>query len=263
MTGETPIVDVQSAKRVRTMDNDMIQALPTAKGYASIMLLIPSMVQSGGGVPNVQLSPGMIVFGGQGGRGNEGRVQVDGLNTGASLNGGGVSGYRQDIENSAEIAMTTSGGLGDAEVGGPAMNIVPKTGGNTFAGHFFATGLGGGMQSDNFTERLIASGLRRPNHINYIYDTSVSGGGPIVKDRLWYFGLMYYRGQGNDISMFHNINAGDVTKWLYVADPNHRPGERRQRPAAAGLAIDLPGDAAQQAGTLLGRADQQRQHRSR
>ena len=105
----------------------------------------------------------MIVFGGQGGRGNEGRVQVDGLNTGASLNGGGVSGYRQDIENSSEIAMTTSGGLGEAEVGGPAMNIVPKTGGNTFAGHFFATGLKGGMQSDNFTDRLIASGLRRPN----------------------------------------------------------------------------------------------------
>ena len=99
VTGETPIVDVQSAKRVRTLDNELIQSLPTAKGYASVMLLIPSMVQSGGGIPNVQLSPGMIVFGGQGGRGNEGRVQVDGLNTGASLNGGGVSGYRQDIEN--------------------------------------------------------------------------------------------------------------------------------------------------------------------
>ena len=63
------------------------------------MLLIPSMVQSGGGNPERAAQPGMIVFGGRGGRGNEGRVQVDGLNTGASLNGGGVSGYRQDIEN--------------------------------------------------------------------------------------------------------------------------------------------------------------------
>ena len=162
MAGETPIVDVQSAKRVRTMDNEMVQALPTAKGYASLMLLIPSMVQTGGGVPNVQLQPGMVVFGGQGGRGNEGRVQVDGLNTGASINGGGVSGYRQDIENSAEIAMTTAGGLGETEVGGPTMNIVPKTGGNTFTGHFFATGLKGGMQSDNFTQRLIDAGLPSP-----------------------------------------------------------------------------------------------------
>src|SRR5437773_2172197 len=124
VAGETPIVDVQSAKRVRTFDNDLIQSLPSAKGYASVMLLIPSMVQSGGGIPNVQLSPGMIVFGGQGGRGNEGRVQVDGLNTGASLNGGGVSGYRQDTENAAEIAVATAGGLGETEVGGPTMNVV-------------------------------------------------------------------------------------------------------------------------------------------
>src|SRR5262249_26616521 len=108
VAGETPIVDVQSAKRVRTLDNDMRQSLPAAKGYAAVMLLIPSMVQSGGGTPNVQLQPGMVVFGGQGGRGNEGRVQVDGLNTGASLNGGGVSGYRQDTENAAEISMNTS-----------------------------------------------------------------------------------------------------------------------------------------------------------
>ena len=101
------------------------------------------------------------------------------------------------------------------------MNIIPKTGGNTFTGHFFGTGLNGTMQSDNFTQRLIDAGLRRPNRINYIYDTSVSSGGPIIKDRLWYFSLVYYRGSGNDISMFHNLNAGDITKWTYVADPNN------------------------------------------
>ena len=225
VAGETPIVDVQSAKRVRTFDTELIQSLPVAKGYASVMLLIPSMVQSGGGIPNVQLSPGMVVFGGQGGRGNEGRVQVDGLNTGAATNGGGVSGYRQDTENAAEIAMATAGGLGETEVGGPTMNVVPKTGGNRFTGHFFGSGLNGSMQSDNFTQRLIDSGLRRPNHTNYLYDTSASAGGPIIKDRLWFFSTLYYRGSGNDISMFYNLNAGDLTKWTYLpADgQNGRP----------------------------------------
>ena len=47
-----------------------------ARGYAAVMLLIPSMVVSGGGNSNVQLSPGMIVFGGRGGRGNEGQSQI-------------------------------------------------------------------------------------------------------------------------------------------------------------------------------------------
>ena len=118
VTGESPTVDVQSAKRQTTLDGEMLQAIPTARGYAGIAVLIPSMIVSGGNNPNTQLSPGMIVFGGAGGRGNEGRVQVDGQNTGASLNGGGVSGYRQDVENAAEVAMTTAGGLGETEVGG-------------------------------------------------------------------------------------------------------------------------------------------------
>ena len=89
VTGESPIVDVQSARRQRTLDSELVQSLPTARGYAGLIVLVPSMVQSGGGNPNIQLSPGMVVFGGRGGRGNEGRAQVDGLNTGASLNGGG------------------------------------------------------------------------------------------------------------------------------------------------------------------------------
>jgi len=162
VTGESPIVDVQSARRQRTLDSEMVQSLPTSKGYAGLMVLIPSMVQSGGGVPNVQLSPGMVVFGGRGGRGNEGRAQVDGLNTGASLNGGGVSGYRQDVENAQEVAITTAGGLGETEVGGPTINIVPRTGGNTFRSHFFFTGLKGGMQASNYTDELKAAGLRTP-----------------------------------------------------------------------------------------------------
>jgi hypothetical protein len=227
VTGESPTVDVQSAKRQTTLDGEMLQAIPTARGYAGIAVLIPSMIVSGGNNPNTQLSPGMIVFGGAGGRGNEGRVQVDGQNTGASLNGGGVSGYRQDVENAAEIAMTTAGGLGETEVGGPTMNIVPKTGGNTFQSHFFFTGLRGGMQASNYTDELKAAGLSTPAVTNYIYDTSVSVGGPIIRDRLWFYGLAYYRGQESTVpGMFYNKNAGDITKWTYEADTS--------RPAASG-----------------------------
>src|SRR5262249_53861321 len=109
VAGESPIVDVQTTTKRTTLDLNLIQSIPTARGYAAVMLLIPSMVQSGGGNPNVQLSPGMIVFGGRGGRQNEGQSQLDGLGTGAAINGGGVSGYGQ-LENAQEVVMTTAGG---------------------------------------------------------------------------------------------------------------------------------------------------------
>ena len=219
VTGESPIVDVQSAKRQQTLDSSTLQAIPTARGYGGIAVLIPNMVQSGGGATNVQLSPGMVVFGGRGGRGNEGRAQVDGINTGAATNGGGVSGYRQDVENAQEIAITTAGSLGESEVGGPVINIVPRTGGNTFAFHGFFSGLNGAMQASNFTPELQAAGLRRPAKTNYLYDSSFSAGGPIVRDRVWFFGMVYYRGSSNDVpGMYYNRNAGDPTKWTYEAD---------------------------------------------
>ena len=55
--------------------------------------------------------------------------------------------------------MTTAGGLGEAEVGGPVVNMIPKTGGNTFQNHFYGSGMSGWMQSDNYAQ--ITEGLRQ------------------------------------------------------------------------------------------------------
>src|SRR5262244_3876785 len=127
VTGETPIVDTQSVRRQVTVSNDVISNMPAARSYAGVMMLIPATTQAGANL-DIQVTPGMLVFGGAGGRVNEARIQVDGLNTGAAFNGAGVSSYVVDIGNAQEISMTTSGGLGEAEVGGPSFSIVPKTG---------------------------------------------------------------------------------------------------------------------------------------
>ena len=82
------------------------------------MTLMPNTVVAGGAASDVQVVPGMVVFGGAGGRGNEGRLQVDGLSVGSAFNGAGVSAYIPDVGNAQEMTMTTSGGLGEAEVGG-------------------------------------------------------------------------------------------------------------------------------------------------
>ena len=219
VTGETPVVDVQSAKRQQTLSTEMLTSIPTARASNAILTLIPSMVTSGGGNNNVQLQPGMIVFGGRGGRGNEGRLQLDGLNTGASVNGGGVSGYTADVQNAAEITMAPSGGLGENEVGGPAMNIVPRTGGNTFKFYSYASFTGDKLQGSNFTPELQAAGLRAPGAINRLWDVSGSVGGPIVKDKVWFFSTLRHRGNYTDVvGMYYNKNAGDITKWTYEAD---------------------------------------------
>ncbi len=152
VTGETPIVDVQSVRRQTTVDSDVLTSIPSARAYGAIMQLIPALVT--GAPTDVQVAPNMTVFGGAGGRGNEGRLQVDGLGTGTSMNGAGISTYIADVSNAQEVTFTTSGGLGEAEVGGPSMSIVPKTGGNTFRGSVYLAGVSEGMVGDNYTDRL-------------------------------------------------------------------------------------------------------------
>jgi hypothetical protein len=219
VSGETPIVDVQSVRRQTTISNETLTTVPTARSWAATAVLIPGIVIQAGTSADIQVTPQMIVFGGAGGRANEGRMQVDGLNTGAALNGGGVSTYVADISNAAEVVTTTSGGLGEAEVGGPSLSIVPKSGGNTVKGAVYLSGVSGGMVGSNYSDELKALGLGTPGVLLKQWDFTGGVGGPIKKDRLWYYGTLRDEGQHRSIpGIFPNLNAGDPTKFTYAPD---------------------------------------------
>ena len=219
VTGETPTVDVQSMRTQTVISNDTISALPAARAYNSLMALMPNTVTAAGSASDIQSTPGMVVFGGSGGRSNEGRLQLDGLSIGSAFNGAGVSSYLPDVGNAAEISMVASGGLGEAEVGGPTMNIVPKEGGNRIAGQFYAASTTSGMVGSNYSQELRDRGLTVPGELQKIWDLNLGIGGPIVKDRLWYFGGIRDEGSERGVpGMFANLNDGDATKWTYVAD---------------------------------------------
>jgi hypothetical protein len=226
VSGETPIVDTQSVRRQVTVSNDVISSMPAARSYAGVMMLIPATTTQAGANLDIQVTPGMLVFGGAGGRTNEARIQVDGLNTGAAFNGAGVSSYVVDIGNAQEISMTTSGGLGEAEVGGPSFSIVPKSGGNSLKGSVYASNVTKGMVGDNYTDALKSAGLSTPGKLYKLWDYNIGVGGPIKKDKVWFF--FQFRDEGSHRTvpgMFANANMGDPSKWTYVAD--------RTRPAVA------------------------------
>jgi Carboxypeptidase regulatory-like domain len=216
---EAPIVDVVSARRQTTVNGDVIASIPSSRSYAAIFSLNPAVAMGTGAALDVQVMPGLATFGGSGGRGTEGRVQVDGLNTGAPLSGGGTSSYVPDLGTAQEVSFTTSGGLGEAEVGGPVMNIVPKTGGNRLIGNAYLAGVSGGMVGSNYTQDLQSRGLRTPGDLLKLWDFSGSAGGPIKRDRVWYFVNAREEGSYRSVpGMFANLNAGVAGKYIYLAD---------------------------------------------
>jgi len=217
VTGETPVVDVQSATRREVLSTDVIKTLPVTRSYDSILTAVPSVT---GGNLDVTLTPTMRIFTAHGGRGNEGNMALDGLNVGAAFNGGGVSGYILDTANAQEIQMSLSGGLGEAEKGGIYLNVIPKAGGNVFKGELFGSTAGSWSQGNNLDATLQSYGIQNPATIHNNYDTSGAIGGPIKKDTLWFYGSIRYFGQAQDIpGSYANANAGDPNAWTYVANP--------------------------------------------
>ena len=146
-------------------------------------------------------------------------MTVDGLNIGNPPGGGQPPTYVADVGNAQEISFTSSGGLGESETAGLVMNLVPKTGGNRGSGAFFFSATGEPLESDNFTDEIKAAGLQAPTPINKVYDLNGSSGGPIKKDRVWYFVNARTQGSTRTIAnIFYNQNAGDPTKWTYSPD---------------------------------------------
>jgi hypothetical protein len=218
VTGEAPVVDVQSTQRQQVLKAEVMQSIPAGRSYEQLAALVPGIqlstnTQNVGGING----PTPPFFGGHGGSTTEGRLNMDGIGTGGAT--GGVSLLIVDTGNAAEITVNTTGGSADAEVGGPIINVVPRAGGNNLSGQFFVAGAGGGMQSDNFTQELQAAGLRAPAELKKVWDVNLAVGGPVMRDRLWFYGTT--RNQGSYVSItdtFFNRNAGDPTKWTYEPD---------------------------------------------
>ncbi|HXH25823.1 MAG TPA: carboxypeptidase regulatory-like domain-containing protein [Vicinamibacterales bacterium] len=216
VVGETPVVDVQSTRRQTVLDNELVNVLPATRGYGALLNAVPAIQ---GGYMTTQIVPQMNFFTTHGGRPNEGKVQIDGLDVGAAFNGGGVSGFAYDTANAEEVQVVVSGGLGESQTGGPLLNIVPRTGGNAFSGSLFGSTAGKWSQGSNLDEELRRLGFTDPPVLHKAWDLNGALGGPVVRDRVWFFGTVRDFGSHSDVfGRFGNAVAGDPTRWDYVED---------------------------------------------
>src|SRR5436190_3425885 len=216
VTGESPVVDVVSTKRELTLDNQTMRDLPSVRSYSYLLTTVPGLQTNNN---NVNTGPVFAIFPIHGGRGVESRLTVDGLNISNPPGGNQPPNFTADVGNAQEVTMITSGGLGESETAGLTMNIVPKQGGNQLSGLAFISGFSEGMQANNFTDELKARGATQPTPVFHVYDVNIAAGGPIVKDRLWYYMSVRQQGQRqNTLNVYYNKNAGDANAWTYVPD---------------------------------------------
>ena len=217
VTGESPIVDVQSTARQRVLDQEVLQALPAGRVVTAMAGITPGITSNrdvGGNLGDGQGAGGLRVRGVR-----DARVLVGGVvaQTSYRLTQGApnVSAYQ-------EITIDTGGVDAEYEWGGAHINIIPREGGNTFSGMFVGAFANESMSGDNFTRELEARGLSAPNPLKQLLDINPTVGGPLVRDRLWFNTSARYTRAWNYAGVFLNKNAGNPNVWTYEPDLSSR-----------------------------------------
>jgi len=220
VTGETPVVDVRSTRQQTVMAGELVRSLPASRSFGNYLAAIPA-IQPTGFNNGVQMTNG--AFTARGGRSNESAIQIEGMTVGSPFTGGGLSNYAYDVNNSIEVQLSISGGPAEFDRGGPTLNIIPRAGGNTFSGNFFASFAGKWGQSSNIDDELRGLGFVEAPALLKNWDSSFSVGGPIKRDRIWFFASTRTTGhQADTQNQYANKNAGDASAWTWARDESVR-----------------------------------------
>jgi hypothetical protein len=208
VTGAAPLVDVQSTQRQQVVTRELLDSVPTARNYSGMASLMPGVRMSNTDVGGNQQME-QIYMTVNGSRQTDTSLQVDGMSLNSLMADGQVQAYFSDAAM-AEVTYQTSGITADVSTGGVRINMIPKDGGNTFSGQAFFGGTDGSWQANNVTDELRARGLRTGSRVAKINDFNVGVGGPIKRDKLWFFASWRRIATDSIIPGSYFANTGEV-----------------------------------------------------
>ena len=243
VTGASPIVDVQNSAQQRVLGADVIDAIPTSRTQFTTAVLIPGMTistaQDVGGTNSLAGTTTSLAI--HGGRPGDQRILIDGLPTANAETTGNASNFLPNMGSTQEMTIDYAAGTAEQETGGVRVNMIPRQGGNQLSASLFGTAVNSSFQSNNFTDELKATGLRAPDTIKLNYDVNPSVGGPLMRDKLWFYSSARFVANQNYVagivgqqvrrqSEGLDLRAGRQRQGAVFADA----GERQRPPDAAG-----------------------------
>jgi len=216
VSGASPVVDVQSTLSQTVLTKAQLEELPGGRTLRGRSALIPGVI-----VPNA--NTGIVAHGSDA---NDSNYMTDGYKSGMHLVGRGtgtlgVGSATQTQEAATEELVYDTGGQGaEFSSSGVRMNLIPKEGSNRFVAEGIAYGSHRKTEWSNITPELAATGLRYAYQL-FAFDFNPTVGGPIKKDRLWYFG-----------SFSANKTDSQVLDIYFKPNEPSTPAECRDRPVA-------------------------------
>jgi hypothetical protein len=182
--GETPVVDSLNVRTQNTFVRETLDEIPTTKRIGQYASIIPGATYANATFQDVGGNQGEGgQFGVHGQRPQDLSTNLEGLNQ----NQQALGVYSFNSQTFQEVVVETGGMSAEAMTGGPQVNLVSKDGGNRFSGSLSASYAGPSLQMGNLTDALRTRGLQSGISIRRSYDYGGAIGGPIKKDKLWFF----------------------------------------------------------------------------
>ncbi len=231
VSGAAPVIDVQRVEQRQVVTKDVLDALPMNKDWGAIGALTVGVAPDSQDVGGVRESY-MPYLAAHGGDTRDGMRQMDGLTMGNLSCGYSCTTLNANDAQTEELSYEIGAVSADVAIGGVRVNIIPKEGGNTFSGSAFGNFSNSGLQGDNLGQELLDLGLRTPDVVDSIWDSSVELGGPLVRDRLWFHGA--YRNWGLKLLPANTFYDVDPADFGYEPDES-RPGVDEQYDQSASL----------------------------
>jgi hypothetical protein len=202
VTGDSPVIDTSSTRVQQNFKLEALQDIPNSRDLWSLLAVTPavnmSRIDVGGNRAGTQT--GYTAYGYSG----QNRVLVEGINT---TEGTSAAGFYVDYGSFEEVFLGTIGQGAEMPTPGVQSQMLGKSGGNKFQGEIYQDYENNAIISSNIEGNLPQkfafsptnpSGIRlKSNETEKYRDFNVNVGGPIKRDKVWWY--FSYRNQKTSV----------------------------------------------------------------
>jgi hypothetical protein len=193
VSGDSPVIDTTNTQVQQNFKLAALEEIPNSRDMWSLLAVTPSVsmarIDVGGNRAGTQTTYSAYGYSGQN------RVLVESINTTEGTSG---AGFYTDYGSFEEVYFGTIGQGAEMPTPGVQSNFLGKSGGNKFQGEVYKDFETNGFQSDNIAGNLppqfaynpttLPNGIRdHSNELQKYNDFNLNVGGPIAKDKIWWF----------------------------------------------------------------------------
>ena len=230
VSGSSPVIDTSTTRVQQNFKMEQLQSIPNGRDMWALLAVTPSVqmgrIDVGGNRAGTQTGYTAYGFNGQV------RVLIEGINT---TEGTGGAGFYFDYASLEEAFLGTSGQSAEMPNPGVQSQFIARSGSNQFQGEYHLDWYNNALQGSNIPDEYTVptafnnSPIRaHSNEIDRYYDHDINAGGPIVKDKAWFFGT--YREQFNAVAQpnFQFDSTFNTKLWNAVGKATYQINQKNK-----------------------------------